>query len=242
MIEWLRQRRLREKQPLSEWTEYFHYHKFSLFKAALRLEKYIRVISEFVPENETILEVGFGSGAASLLLADMGYRVTAIDIDPQLVEEFGGKVQSFPDLTVKRADMFGLPFESNSFYAVVSEGVLEHFGDEEISQALLEQKRVSSHLVIFDVPNNRGRVPANVKATPLDYRLLSHKTWKTFIKKCGLSIEMEYKRGTRPHIFWLIIYFSLPLILHRLDAMKTNSIYNLLSRALGEVSGFVCKI
>lgn len=228
---------------LATWQDCFSYHDVSLFTEAVSLEKFIRTIRAFVPTGETILETGFGSGGTSLLLADLGYQVTAIDIEPALVDKLKERARGFTNLTALKADMFRLPFPDNSFYAVIHEGVLEHLTDEEIRKALEEQKRVASRYIIFDVPNERAKTPDAYKGTPFDFPKRSKRTWKSFIKDCGLSLEWEYGRGwgyDRLHLR-LALYNLIPIFFHRRNMIKTDSGYNLLGRWLGKDSGFVCR-
>jgi SAM-dependent methyltransferase len=234
-----------ENEPQAQlftWQYCLHYYDISLFSQAITLEKFIRTILAFVPRSGTILETGFGSGTTSVLLADLGYQVTAIDIGAELVDELRGRARNLANLNVLRADMFNLPFQDDSFYAVIHQGVLEHFGDEEISKALQEQKRVTRRYIIFDVPNDRVKIPAAVRGTPFDYQLRSKRTWKAFIKDCGLSLEGEYGRGwgyDRLHLC-AAIYNLIPLFCHRRDMAKINSRFNLLGKWLGRENGFVC--
>lgn len=235
---------MRPETSISDWATYFDYYKFTLFSEAIRLEKFIRTIVKFVPEGESILEAGFGSGLTSILLADIGYRITAIDIDKKLVERLKDKTKSFSNITVVWADMFNLPFRNDSFYAVIHQGVLEHFTDDQIKRALSEQKRVCSHHIIFDVPSERSTVPSNEKGTEFDFRTLSTRRWKTFVEKCGLSIEYGYGRAG-------YIYYLLPLAFHRLGIApfkhrskglrKLSRVVDWLCRLTGVNSGFVCK-
>ena len=228
---------------LSIWQDCFRYHEVNLFKEAISLQKFIQTILAFVPRNESILETGFGSGMTSFLLADLGYQVTAIDIESELVDELKRRTKGLTNLTVRRADMFNLPFEDDSFYAVIHEGVLEHFSDEEIGKALEEQKRVTKRYIIFDVPNERAKLPADYKGTPFDFQLRSRRTWKAFIKDCGLSLEGEYGRGwghDRLHLRFAI-YNLIPIFFHRYGMVRTNSRFNLIGKWLGRDSGFVCR-
>ena len=228
---------------LSTWQDCFRYDDVNLFKQAITLEKFIRTILAFVPRNESILETGFGSGTTSLLLADLGYQVTAIDIEPKLVDELKRWTKGLTNLTVRRADMFNLPFEDDSFHAIIHQGVLEHFSDEEIRKTLQEQKRVTKHYIIFDVPNNRVKRPDAIRGTPLDYQLHSRRTWKAFIKDCGLSLEREYGRGWGYSSlrFYAAIYSLIPIYFHQRGMVRINSRFNLIGKWLGRDSGFVCR-
>jgi ubiquinone/menaquinone biosynthesis C-methylase UbiE len=68
------------------------------------------------------------------------------------------ETRGLPNLAIIRADMFNLPFRDDVFHAVIHQGVLEHFSNTRIIEALLEQKRVCKYYVIFDVPNEKSRI------------------------------------------------------------------------------------
>lgn len=214
------------EQDISNWEEFFAHHRFNLYSDAFRQRRFIQSIIRFVPDGGSILEAGFGAGRTSLLLADLGYQVTAIDIDSKLVDELATKGKGFPNLAVRQADMFAQPFKDNTFSAVISQGVLEHFPEEQIRQAISEQKRVSKDLVIFDVPNNRSKIPVNLRGTEMDFTQRSHKAWKQLIADCGLSIEMEYRKSFNNAV---------------IDSPALNLLYHWYGKRLGSESGFVCR-
>lgn len=101
----------------------------------------------------TILEVGSGSGGMAIFLSWLGFSVTSIDVDPQVVEKarqendrLNGKVEFMV------ADGFSLPFTENQFDLVIHQGLLEHFSDEDIHRFLDEQLSCGKQ-VLFSVPN-----------------------------------------------------------------------------------------
>ncbi|MBI4302316.1 MAG: class I SAM-dependent methyltransferase [Chloroflexi bacterium] len=238
-------RNLSEHKPiLSDWTEYFQRRKVTLFSEAIGLEKFFRAITQFVPEKTSILEVGFGTGLPAIMLTEMGYQVTAIDIDSGLARSLYQKKRGLAShLNVMRADMFHLPFKDNSFYAVISQGVLEHFPEQDICRALSEQRRVASQLVILDVPNDRFPQDAGVlPGSHLDWQPRSRQNWKAIIQECGLSPKYEYGVGLRPGRFWHYLYFALPYVFHYWDRMRTRRPYSMLGCWFGSINGFVAKV
>lgn len=99
-----------------------------------------------------VLDVGTGPGSMSILLAEMGHSVTAVDLSEQMLDcarknanACGMKV----DLRVGDAE--NLPFEDNSFDAVVNRWVLWTVPDP--NAAVSEWTRVlkpGGRLLIFD--------------------------------------------------------------------------------------------
>jgi len=185
----------------------------SLFDNAVRLRFFLWTLRRHVDAGAHLLEVGFGSGTTAVLLADLGYRVTACDLNSELVARLASKYKdwiSSNQLCVQQADMFQLPWAEQTFDLAYHQGVFEHFPDDRIIAALREQSRVA-RLVAFDVPNHRyGAQPFG------DERLLRIGHWRRLIQKAGLELLDE--RGRDFH-HWL---YCLPhaLFSHRaLDRM-----------------------
>jgi SAM-dependent methyltransferase len=72
-----------------------------------------------------ILEAGAGTGRVLRFLADRGYNnVVGIELNMAAVEEFNRR---FPELQMIQGDILAMPYEPQSFDAVLSYGVIEHF-------------------------------------------------------------------------------------------------------------------
>jgi len=91
--------------------------------------------------DKRLLEIGCGMGFDTLEWARQGVRVTAVDLSPESVR----LARSHLDLRGVRADVIvgnalDLPFDSESFDAVYSRGVLHHTGNT--ARAVREVRRV----------------------------------------------------------------------------------------------------
>ncbi len=211
----------------NSWPEYLESE--TLFSNAIRLRYLIWTIQHYVPRGSQLLEVGFGSGTTAALLADLGYNVTAVDINEVLVERLRSRYADWirmGRLEVKQADMLALPWQEKKFDLAYHQGVLEHFPDEQIVQALREQARVA-RWVVFDVPNHR------LKDRPFgDERLLSPTYWRRLIQQSGLKLVAE--RG-RDFYRWLYV---LPFALFSHRALEK---WPWFSKWFGVNTIFVCK-
>ena len=147
------------------------------------------LIRRFVKPPDTILEIGCGSGLTSILLASVGYRITAIDANRELIQAMKQFTNVFSNLNFHQMDMFQLDFRDESFDLAFSQGVLEHYSDEDIVRSLVEQKRVAE-IVVIDVPNARGKV-----GDYGDERAITPKHWRQLIQSAGLKIVAESARG-----------------------------------------------
>jgi SAM-dependent methyltransferase len=172
----------------------------SLFDNAIRLRFFLWTLRRHVPPGARLLEVGCGSGTTAVLLADLGYQVTACDIEPALVSRVSANYSDWiriGRLCVEQADMFETPWEDRSFDLAYHQGVLEHFPDERIVAALREQARVA-RLVIFDVPNHRyGQHPFG------DERLLPVRHWRSLLRRAGMELIDERGRDFRQWLYCL---------------------------------------
>jgi SAM-dependent methyltransferase len=172
----------------------------SLFDNAVRLRFFLWTLRRHAKPGARLLEAGCGSGTTAILLADLGYRVTASDIDPALVERITLRYSDWVRegrLMVEQANTFQLAWPEGSFDLVYHQGVFEHFTDNQIIAALREQARVA-RLVLFDVPNHRcGGRPFG------DERLLPARHWRKLIRSAGLELVVESGRGFHHWLYWL---------------------------------------
>ncbi len=126
---------------------------------------YITAITDRVSEGSLCLETGCGSGSLSAALAAQRRKVIALDYTSSLLSNLQANRknlestlnESLPLFPVQ-ADIESMPFQDNTFDAVFSEGVIEHWVKRPARLAVLtEMKRVlrpGGVLVLF-VPNGR---------------------------------------------------------------------------------------
>lgn len=117
---------------------------------SLRLEE-IKLIKDFIPTSNYVLEIGAGTGWQTQALSKMGYAIEAIDVEQSNYTEH--RVWK-----VKDYDGKNIPFPDNTFDAVFSSNVLEHIRHLEDFQ--LEIKRVlkPNGLVVHVLPTTAWRV------------------------------------------------------------------------------------
>jgi len=85
-----------------------------------------RAFREVFPEKGLkILDVGCGTGELSLLFAEMGHRVTGIDISGKMLKTAESKAEACrADITFREGDAENPPFETSSFDIVFSRHLL----------------------------------------------------------------------------------------------------------------------
>jgi SAM-dependent methyltransferase len=75
-----------------------------------------------------VLEIGSGPGHVADLLVEAGASVTGVDFSPKMVEIAQGR---YPQIAFRQADAEHLPFEPDSFDAVVANFVTHHLARPE---------------------------------------------------------------------------------------------------------------
>lgn len=166
-----------------DWKDFFN--GFSLFRTSIIQENYIETIRKFTPKKGKILEIACGSGLSSVLMADLGYHVTATDIDQDLLDGMRSKFGSIQNLKIEKCDMLKADeIYSKEFNSIIHQGVLEHFEDDEIIEILKRQKNIAD-LIIFDVPNDKRKEKIQEYGNE---RFLSIEHWRSLIEKAGCTL------------------------------------------------------
>lgn len=122
------QRRLWGTDPRA-WADLAEAHNRPLFEAVL--------CAAGVRAGTQVLDVGCGSGLALVLAAERGAVPAGIDISPGLL---GVARERLPDADLREGDMEDLPFDDESFDAVIGVNAFQFAGDPR--RALREAARV----------------------------------------------------------------------------------------------------
>ena len=141
--------------------------------------------------NKRIIETGSGTGIISTYFANEGFDVTALDIDDdmlKLANQISSQYNENRKPIFKKESILNLNYKSDEFDVAFSNGVLEHFNDDEIVNTLSQQMNISK-IVIFGVPTKHFN---QEEAMYGDERYLDYKYWRDLIKKSG-GIILEEK-------------------------------------------------
>lgn len=117
----------------------------------------LRIIKPLKPK--IILDVGCGEGFTLVKLkhAKIGEKFEGLDNLDEAIK-LGKKL--YPQLNIKKGDIYSLPYKDNSFDLLICTEVLEHLKDP--AKALSELKRVTSKYLILSVPNEPFFILANL--------------------------------------------------------------------------------
>ena len=146
-------------------------------------------------KSKKILDVGCGEGFTLIKLkhAKIGEKLEGIDNSSEALK-YGRKL--YPQLDIKKGDIYKLPYRDNSFDLMLCTEVLEHLKSPE--EALLELKRVSSKYIALSVPNEpffvlanllRGKYLRTFGNHPEHINHWTAPSFKQFLKQNGLRIS-----------------------------------------------------
>lgn len=155
-------------------------------------------------ERETargrVLDVAAGSGIAAGALAEQGWRVSALDISAELVEQI--ERRGAIDAAVHDLSDGPLPFEDDSFEAVFAGEIIEHLVDTASFVAELRRILKPGGIVVITTPNlasfeNRlrlllGRYPIWVEYELSDQghvRSYTVPTLRAQLRRNGFAVE-----------------------------------------------------
>ncbi len=124
-----------------------------------------------------ILDAGTGSGDVPRAIATWArrrrreLRVTATDINPQVLRIARRQSTAFPEIAFERADVLSLPYEDRSFHVALLSLTLHHFDGDDLVTALRELGRVARRgVLVGELERSR---PAYLGA-----RLLAATVWR----------------------------------------------------------------
>jgi len=190
---------------MADWVKYFEKTRRSIFDRVEGTRRLIELVIDQTPKGGRILEAGCGTAVLSIILADYGFDVTALDYSQEVLDYakerlFLNKIR----LKFIQGDILKLSalFGNQHFDTICHSGVMEHFKDEDIVASLSEQ-RIISKKVIFAIPNNRIK---NTSGMFGDERLMGNQKWVSLIKAAGFGTVKVYGGYDLPRF----TYFLLP--------------------------------
>ncbi len=168
--------------------------------------------------NGKVIEMGCGTGLMAGYLQSKGLDVTALDLSQNVLKyakEIASKSKIISPCKYEQGNILDLKYKSDTFSVSYSNGVLEHFSDEEIISILRQQLNVSKY-VIFGIPSTYFNMNEKMLGNE---RSLTLKEWEYLINKAnGKIVEQtsfhyyklyrrifELKKWFKPKAFWLFV-------------------------------------
>ncbi len=117
--------------------------------------------------HQRVLDWGCGRGQLTHLLNERGVRVDSLDYDPDADGVEVRPLERYPGLEADFTnDPVTLPFEDDTFDAVLSMGVLEHVADPEASlDEIARIAKPGSPLYVYKLPNTASYLEAIARRT-----------------------------------------------------------------------------
>lgn len=174
------------------------------------------------PQN--VIEVGVGSGSMSALLSRFVPRVVGIDNDKTVLakaREVNGTMQGSADF--READAFALAkeFPAGSFDFALSQGLLEHFSDEEI-RALVREQVAIAQTVLVSVPSYW--YPQQDFGNE---RLMKPADWERILAPLGFHVKVEpygYGRHRKNLFLWRPFHLLISVRAHTQQASGARTV------------------
>ncbi|MEG1142973.1 MAG: class I SAM-dependent methyltransferase [Bacilli bacterium] len=139
--------------------------------------------------NKKIIESGSGTGVLSTYMASLNFDAIGIDIDQSILklsQKIAKKYNSKNKPVFLQKSIFELDYSNNEFDVSFSNGVLEHFSDEEIIKTLNQQMKIAKY-VIFGIPTKYFK---QREAMYGDERYMNFSFWRNLIKLSkGIILE-----------------------------------------------------
>ena len=154
-----------------------------------------------VESGVSLLEVGMGTGWWSLFFSELGYRVTGVDVSPNMVDV--ARLKNIPNARFEKADGHKLPFADQSFSVSAAVTSIEFTREpkmvvREMVRCIKPGGRLFLGLLNGDVPINKKRKEEgrNVFAsarflTVQDIDTLLDPYGKPTIKLCAFLVSIK---------------------------------------------------
>jgi len=157
-------------------------------------------------ETDKVLECACGTGMITAAMAGKVCKITATDYSEKMLEKTRKKCKVYNNVEIRKADITDLPFEDNSFDAIIAANVI-HLLDEPY-RAVSELYRVcrkGGKIIIPTYVNRNSAGKASLFATAVsksgaDFkRQFTFEDYGNFFKRAGYCmIDEKHLNGTVP--------------------------------------------
>jgi len=163
-------------------------------------------VASLIPNESSVIEIGSGTGAQSLLLAKTASKVVGIDINKAMTSCSSNEAQNLKLNNIKyyAADGSNLDFISDKEFDYSTITLALHELEDELRiQIIKEMKRISKHIIIVDyntpLPNNfSGWVSRKIEKLAGGSHYAGFKNYTQrggileIINEMGLTVDNQY--------------------------------------------------
>ena len=126
-----------------------------MFKFGAKPNKKVEELVELLPKAGKILDLGCGKGGNSIFLAEKGFKVTAVDIDKEVIGEIK---KNYPKINAVNKSILEFDFPENEYDLILTLNVLHFLNFEDakkIINRMLKSLNENSliYLQVFSVNN-----------------------------------------------------------------------------------------
>jgi len=147
-----------------------------------------------LPPGSRVLEIGCGAGLHAVLLSSWGYRVTALDNEPRIVERARETAAAFgQEIDVREADALALPEELVGFDLAFSLGLVEHF-ERTVTVDLLRAQAHAARNVMVVIPTKHTARADGIT----DERIYRLEELQEMIREAGMRVTDAFGFGDVP--------------------------------------------
>ena len=157
-------------------------------------------------DGAKILDIGSALGDHSIALKQAGCQVSALEIDPNLVEKFKKRPEA-KGIEIKQGDARKMPYEDSSFDGAILLEVIEHIPGTE--QLLSEIQRVlkPGGVLCIAVPTSYTeklywRLHSKYASNATHFKIFSKNELRELIKAAGLEIRAIQNRNFVAAVSW----------------------------------------
>ncbi|MHA2136482.1 MAG: class I SAM-dependent methyltransferase [Candidatus Hodarchaeales archaeon] len=145
-----------------------------------------QIIKEHLVDVSTVLAIGGGTGAFSILLAEEGYQVTHVDFAPEMLKIAKKKSQNLSNIQFEETNAINLGrFQNQSFDLVLNMDGAISFCGSKAKDSISESCRVTKKRLIITVSNRAKLIAATINAciqatgeiTPAVYEMMTTGNW-----------------------------------------------------------------
>jgi len=178
-----------------------------LIKWKTQNKSYYQYVNQYIQKKKKgkskILELGCGPARHAIIIANMGYEVTCVDIDKEILEQAKKNALKLCKGTIRfiNTDINSLltHFGQNSFDGITHGGLMEHFPSESAIQESLNQQLELAPLIVFDVPIDTQKNKTLFKNDDIFRQIWTSKYWLEKVLSpfniCAFSEEIHNQQG-----------------------------------------------
>lgn len=146
-----------------------------------RLEIITKTLTEQLPSDAAILDVGCGNGIISRGIGSKGFNVLGIDVSAKAIEK-ARELNRLPNVRFEVISAEQLVSDGKKYQGVICSEVLEHLNHPEKLLYTLYQSLADNGILIVTVPNGSGPRESFITKPVINLERKKNFIWKIMMK------------------------------------------------------------